>query len=365
MRAGNRDSGRLCSCGAAHNLCVSRRWVLHVDLDQFLAAAEILRHPELAGLPVVVGGDGDPTKRGVVSTASYEAREFGVGSGVPLRTALKRCPEAIFLPVDANYYESLSTVVMDSLRSFDVPVEVLGWDEAFIAFETDDPLTKAQQIRERVLENSQLSCSVGIGENKLQAKLATGFGKPAGIYTITSGTWFELLGDEPPSALWGIGSRIAKRLETLGILTVNELAAADHSTLAKEFGPNIGPWLSYLGQGLGSTNIRDAPWVARSRSKEVTYQENITEWSQVEREVARIARLAAAADDDGVIREVWRVNVKIRFAPFFTHLKGRKLKEPTTDSDVIADRALDLLAAFEDRRPVRLIGVRVEFTMPE
>ena len=115
------------------------RWVLHVDLDQFIAAVEVLRHPELRGRPVVVGGDGDPTKRGVVSTASYEAREHGVHSGLPLRTAAKRLPDAVFLPVDREAYEEVSATVMDVLRASGAVVEVLGWDEAFLGVETADP----------------------------------------------------------------------------------------------------------------------------------------------------------------------------------------------------------------------------------
>ena len=161
------------------------RWVLHVDLDQFIAAVEVLRHPELRGQPVVVGGDGDPDKRGVVSTASYEARELGVHSGLPLRTAKKRCPDCIFLPVDAPAYLAVSAEIMEVLRDTGAPVEVLGWDEAFVGIETneadeaaDDPETFARDLAASVKQATDLDCSVGIGENKLQAKIATGFGKP-------------------------------------------------------------------------------------------------------------------------------------------------------------------------------------------
>ena len=143
------------------------RWVLHVDLDQFIAAVEVLRHPELRGRPVVVGGDGDPTKRGVVSTASYEAREYGVHSGLPLRTAARRLPDAVFLPVDREAYEEASAEVMDVLRSTGAVVEVLGWDEAFLGVETDDPEGIARSLAQRVREATRLDCTVGIGENKL------------------------------------------------------------------------------------------------------------------------------------------------------------------------------------------------------
>src|SRR5688572_3984542 len=155
------------------------RWIFHVDMDEFIAAVEVLRRPELKGKPVIVGGDGDPSKRGVVSTASYEARELGVNSGMALRTAAKKAPDAIFMAVDKEAYEAVSVEVMAVLREFSPLVEVLGWDEAFLAVESDDPESVARGIQARVLDETSLHCSVGIGQNKIQAKLATGFGKPA------------------------------------------------------------------------------------------------------------------------------------------------------------------------------------------
>ena len=200
------------------------RWVLHVDMDQFLAAVEQLRHPELRGKPVVVGGDGDPTKRGVVSTASYEAREFGVHSGLPLRTAAKRCPDCVFLPVDADAYNEVSARVMAVLRETGCPVEVLGWDEAFLGVATDDPEGFARGLAADVKAATDLDCSVGIGDNKLQAKIATSFGKPAGVCRLTTATWFDVLGDRPPDAIWGIGAKTTAKLAALGITTVRQLA---------------------------------------------------------------------------------------------------------------------------------------------
>jgi len=160
-------------------------WVLHVDLDQFIAAVEIARRPELRGRPVVVGGTGDPNSRSVVATASYEAREFGVHSGMPMRMAAKRCPDAVFLPSDPPAYDEVSARVMATLRGFPVVVEVLGWDEAFVGAHTADPEALAADIRRVVAASTGMSCSVGIGDNKLRAKIATGFAKPAGIYRLT------------------------------------------------------------------------------------------------------------------------------------------------------------------------------------
>src|SRR5271167_1284844 len=144
-------------------MSAASRWVLHVDLDQFIAAVEVLRRPELRGLPLVVGGDGDPAKRGVVATASYEAREYGVHSGLALRTAARRLPpDAVFLPVDRAAYEAVSEHVMDALRASGAVVEVMGWDEAFVGVCCDAPEDFARSLQESVLDQTQLACSVGI-----------------------------------------------------------------------------------------------------------------------------------------------------------------------------------------------------------
>ena len=245
-------------------------WILHVDLDQFIAAVEVLRRPELRGRAVVVGGDGDPGKRGVVATASYEARAHGVHSGLPMRTALRRCPDAVFLPVDRPAYEAVSATVMAALQEFDAVVEVVGWDEAFLAMETDDPEATARRIQQHVRAETQLDCTVGIGENKLQAKLAAGFGKPAGVFRLTHRSWFEVLGERPTDALWGIGRKTAVKLAALGIGTVGELAATDPRALAPHFGPTIGPWLVQTARGLDPSTVDSAPYVARSHGRETT-----------------------------------------------------------------------------------------------
>jgi DNA polymerase-4 len=334
--------------------------VLHVDLDQFIAAVEVLRHPELRGRPVVVGGDGDPTKRGVVSTASYEAREHGVHSGLPLRTAARRLPDAVFLPVDREAYEEVSAVVMEVLRSTGAVVEVLGWDEAFLGVQTDDPEGFARSLARRVREATRLDCTVGIGENKLQAKIATGFGKPAGVFRLTFTNWFEVLGDRPTDALWGIGTKTARKLAGLGIGTVSDLAAADPDALAAEFGPMTGPWLVLLGRGRGDADVDDSPYLARSHGKEETFQRNIADWSQVRAEVQRIAGLLGA-DLQTEPRPAVRVVVKVRYAPFITETHGVTLGSPSSDAVVIERAALAALEQFTGRRPVRLLGVRAEF----
>ncbi len=379
-------------------------WVLHVDLDQFIAAVEVLRRPELAGLPVIVGGRGDPTERGVVATASYEARRFGVGSGMPLRLAARKLRrserEAVFLPVDAAAYDVASTAVMDVLRGVEwggvpVLVEVLGWDEAFVGpgpghDDLGDPVAFAERIRDAVLEQTHLRSGVGIGDNKLQAKLATGFAKQRvegalareagagigeesgpggqergrGTYVISDETWYDEMGARPTSALWGIGKKTADKLALLGILTVEDLARADPAVLAARIGPTTGPWLRRLGRGVGSREVDATPYVARGHGREETFQEDLTDWEEVERETARIAR-RVVADIEAEGRPAVRVELKLRYRPFFTLTRSHKLAAPTSDAEVLAAEAVALLDRVEKDRPVRLLGVRLEMTAPD
>jgi DNA polymerase-4 len=338
---------------------VAERWVLHVDLDQFIAAVEILRRPELEGRPVVVGGDGDPTKRGVVSTASYEARAFGVRSGMPLRTALKRCPEATFLPVDAPAYLAASREVMATLRTFPAVVQEAGWDEAFLAVRTEEPEATARQIQARVRERTRLWCSIGIGDNRLRAKIASGFAKPGGVVRLTRREWPGAMGWRPTTDLWGVGAKTAAKLQGLGIRTVEELARADDAMLADRFGPATGPWLRALALGEDAGVVTDEPHVPRGRGRERTYQRDLDDPEEARRRVAELAR--ELADELEAERRVTRVVVKVRFAPFFTSTHGAALPEPSRDPAAIEAAALRALARFDLDRPVRLLGVRAEF----
>ena len=340
-----------------------RRWILHLDLDEFIAAVERLRRPELEGRPIVVGGDGDPSKRGVVSTASYEARVFGIRSAMPLRTAYKRNPDAIFLPVDADAYLEASREVMDTLRTFDADVEVAGWDEAYLAVETADPVELAREIQERVLERTRLWSTIGIGDNRLQAKLASGFGKPRGVFSVTSERWPELMFGLPTAELWGIGSKTAAKLAELGIRTVGDLATADEEALARRFGPNTGPWLASLGRGEGSARVHPEGWTAKGHGRERTFQRDLTDPSEIRRETVRLAD-AVLDDLRREERPATHVTVKVRFAPFFTGTHGVTLGEPTMEPEAVRSAALRALERFELDRPVRLLGVRAEMAPP-
>ncbi|MEZ0350869.1 DNA polymerase IV [Mycobacterium sp. pR1184] len=339
-------------------------WVLHVDLDQFLASVELRRHPELDGLPVIVGGSGDPTEpRKVVTCASYQAREFGVHAGMPLRTAARRCPDATFLPSDPAAYDEASEEVMGLLRDLGHPVEVWGWDEAYVSVTADDPAEVAEQIRTVVLSETGLSCSVGISDNKQRAKVATGFGKPGGVFTLTDANWMDVMADRPVDALWGVGPKTAKKLAALDITTIRELAHCDAELLTSTFGPRTGLWLLLLAKGGGDTEVSAEPWVPRSRSHVVTFPHDLTDRSEMNSAVTELARRAL----DEIVaaqRIVTRVAVTVRTATFYTRTKIRKLAAPTTDADVIVAAALRVLDLFELDRPVRLLGVRLELVMP-
>ncbi|HUK69424.1 MAG TPA: DNA polymerase IV [Streptosporangiaceae bacterium] len=338
------------------------RVVLHVDLDQFIVAVELVRRPELRGRPVLVGGSGDPTRRGVVAGASYEARERGVRSGTPLRTAAARCPEAVFLPLDREAYLAASAEFMAALRETARTVEAAGWDEAFLLAAAEDDAAAertAGYVQAAVFARTGLACSVGIGDNKLRAKLASGFAKPAGVFRLDAANWWPVMGERPAQALWGVGPRTAARLATLGVRTVRDLARADEASLTGAFGPRTGPWLAALARGEDSAPVQAERPPPRSRGREVTFQLDLTEMDAVRAEVGRLARqVAADLADDGLIAR--RVVVKVRLAPFSTRTRGVRLPSPTSDPAVLEKAALAALDGFELPRPVRLVGVRGE-----
>ena len=295
--------------------------VLHVDLDQFIAAVEILRRPELAGRPVVVGGkDADPTRRGVVATANYVAREYGVRSGMPLRTAVRRCPDAVFLPADKPAYEAASERVMAVLRGFaGVTVEVMGWDEAFVGATVADATAAeelAQRIQAAVAAETRLTCAVGIGDNLLRAKIATEFGKPGGRFTLTAENWVEV---GAPADAGAVGHRREDRGEA-------RRARAHHRGRARRGRPGgarrrararAGPLVRAAG-----ARDRAGPRCAASRGSARSHGAGGDLPGRPHR-TGRTVRAAAvtlahrvAEDVRAEGRPAARVGVKVRFAPF-------------------------------------------------
>lgn len=333
--------------------------VLHVDLDQFIVAVELLRRPELRGRPVLVGGTGDPARRGVVAGASYEARAFGVRSGTPLRTAAARCPEAVFLPLDRPAYEAASEEFLAALRDVAPVVEPAGWDEAYALAGPGGPEEFARRVQAAIRDRAGLESSVGIGDNKLRAKVASGLAKPAGVFRLEAANWRAVMDGRPADALPGVGGKTTARLAPLGIRTVGELATADLAVMAAQFGPTIGPALVATARGLDADPVRAVPRAARSHGREITFQQNLTDRGALRWHLRRLAG-QVAADLAGNAELARRVVVKVRQAPFTTSSHGVTLAAPTRDPAILAEAALAAFAGIGLRRPVRLVGVRAE-----
>ncbi|WP_076481163.1 DNA polymerase IV [Williamsia sterculiae] len=346
------------------------RWILHVDLDQFQVSVERLRSPELAAVPVIVGGNGDPTEaRKVVTCASYEARDVGVRAGMPLRAAYRKLPDAVYLPTDHVTYDVASEEVMDTLRSFGHPVEVWGWDEAYVGADVDDPEALAAQIRGRVAERTGLASSIGISDNKQRAKMATGFAKqgtPGGddrVFTLTGDNWMALMGHRPTRDLWSVGPKTADKLTALGVDTVADLVGTDRDALIERFGPHQGNWLYVLSRGGGDATIAVEPYVARSHSKVETFPRDLTSRDEMAAALSRLTRdLLDQVVAEG--RVVFRVALTVRTTTFFTRTKSKKLPHPTTEFTELEAALLTLLDRFELDRPVRLLGPRLDLVLP-
>ena len=270
----------------------------------------------------------------------------------------------MILPVDHEAYLEASDNVMAVLRAQPgATVQVLGWDEAFVGVQAEDPEAYARQMQRAVLEETRLHCSVGIGDTLVRAKVATTFGKPAGVFRLTGENWLEVMGSRPTIDLWGVGTKVSRRLATLGIKTVAQLAASNPDDLVPEFGPRMGPWYAQLGRGDGSRTVDDTPWVARGHSRETTFQRDLTEPGQIEEAVRELA--AHVLEDVAAEgRPVVGLTLKVRYAPFITKTYARKIPETSVPEEVLA-RALDLMAKIEPDRPIRLLGLRAEMTMPE
>ena len=337
----------------------ARRCILHVDMDAFFVAVELKRHPELKGLPVIVGGRGDPRERGVVSTASYEARRFGVYSGMPLRTALSRCPQAHFLPVDYETYAAVSGRIKRILAEFSPVMEDAGIDEAFLDISgmPGSPAAIGRAIKQRIREETGLSCSIGIAPNKLLAKMASDLEKPDGLTVIGAGDIEQRLWPLAVRKLWGVGPKTEQRLAGLGITTIGKLARAAAQSLVEHFGPAHGRYLSRAARG-----IDDSPlvthWEPKSLSHETTFQRDTADWARIRSTLQALTReLVAQLRDQGYVAR--GVTVKLRFADFDTHTHAVTLAAATDDAEPIEHAALQCLKRFALIKKVRLVGVRL------
>ena len=341
------------------------RTILHVDMDAFFAAIEQRRRPELRGRPVVVGGNGNPFSRGVVSTASYEARVFGVHSALPLRTAYQRCPQAVFLPVDFAAYREVSQHMHAILRETGARVESMGLDEAFLdVSDLPEPgEAVARRIKERIAADLHLTASVGVGPNKLIAKIASSMNKPDGLTVIAADEVEARLGPLPATVLWGVGPKTAASLgERFGVKTVADLAALSLEQLQDAYGPNHGAHLHRVARGLDESPV-ETEWEPKSISRERTFQVDLRRPETMREMITRMAgQVAEDLRDEGY--RAATITLKVRFANFKTITRSRTLPAPIDDDATLAAVALGLLDRVTLDRPVRLLGVRVAKLTP-
>lgn len=341
------------------------RRILHLDMDAFFAAVELLRRPELTGKPVVIGGRGDPTRRGVVSTATYEARAFGIRSAMPLRTAHKLCPHAVFLPVDFAAYHHYSAKFKAVMQGVSASLEDRGIDEAFLDI-TDlggASADIARKIKQRIQAETGLTCSIGIAPNKLLAKMASELDKPDGLTILAAGDVESRIWPLGVRKLPGIGPKTEARLVALGIRTIGELAALPIERLVQELGRSYGAYLYEAARGIDDDPIV-THWEPKSRSRETTFQEDVGDWQQLARTLAGLAReVAEDLRDEGYRGRA--IGIKVRFADFETHTRVKTLPEPTASETTIRKAAFECLGRLKLDRRVRLLGVRVGELSPE
>ncbi|MGY4707189.1 DNA polymerase IV [Candidatus Bipolaricaulota sp. J31] len=341
------------------------RWILHVDMDAFYASVEQLDNPELRGKPVIVGGLGP---RGVVATASYEARRFGVRSAMPMAKARKLCPHGIFLPPRFDRYAEVAERIRKILYEYTPLVEPVSLDEAFLDLTGTErlhgsPECVAREIHRRIPAETGLTCSVGLAPNKLVAKVASDRAKPGGLSIVFPEDVQGFLDPLPVEVLWGVGPVTAARLESFGIRTVRDLRGTDPVLLSAWFGPRAGAQLSRLARG-----IDESPVVpereAKSLSQERTFPVDLHDPQVIRAEVRKLAlAVADRLHAQGYLARL--VRIKVRFARFVTHTRQMRLPEPTDNAVLIAEAALALLARLSGwEEGVRLLGVGVGELVP-
>jgi DNA polymerase-4 len=331
------------------------RCVAHIDLDAFYVSVELQRRPELRGLPVVVSGSGP---RAVVTTASYEARRFGVGSAIPASRARRLCPDAVFIPPDFAAYRDTSRHVMGIVCEHAERVEVAGLDEAYLELTgMAAPRAAMRRLVTAIGEATGLTASVGIGPNKLVAKVASDAEKPQGFVVLSREEARARFADARPGLVPGIGPKTAARLESMGIRTLRELAAAPATVLAERFGARLGPELQARARFEHDGAVTEERAVI-SESRETTFDTDIADLPELERILDELAtQLCADLARRG--RRGRTIGIKIRLDDFSTHTRSRTVPEATGDIERIGPIARDLLHEFGTPRPMRLLGVRV------
>ncbi|HVY78746.1 MAG TPA: DNA polymerase IV [Solirubrobacterales bacterium] len=332
------------------------RTVAHLDMDAFYASVELRRRPELKGKPVVVCGSGP---RAVVTTASYEARKLaGIHSAMPAAVARRRLPDAVYLRPDFKAYREASAQVMAVLRRNAETVEVVGLDEAYIDLTgLFSPKATMRRIASEIHEETGLTCSVGISESRMLAKVTSELGKPAGLVVLSRQEALARFATHSPGLIPGIGPKTVARLESMGITTLIELGAQPAEALEQAFGPRQGRWLHRRGRLEDETPVTVAR-ETKSQSAETTFDVDVADRDALETHLRQLSgelcRRLRGRDLRGR-----SVGIKVRLDDWTNVTRSHSLEEATNDPDVIGPLALELLRAYDPPRPVRLLGVRV------
>jgi DNA polymerase IV len=334
---------------------MAERCVAHLDMDAFYVSVELRRRPELRGLPVIVAGTGP---RAVVTTASYEARRFGVGSAIPASRARRLCPHGVYLTPDFAYYRDVSREVMSIVRLHVEAVEVIGLDEAYLELSgLPAPRATMRKIQHEIEAATGLGSSVGIGPSKLVAKVASEAEKPRGFVVLTREQACERFWRERCGLVPGIGPKTAERLRALGIDTLGKLASADAASLAGRFGSRFAGELQRRARFEDDSPVTQERKVI-SESRETTFDFDISDPQELETILSGLVdRLCDGLAKQG--RAGRTIGIKVRLDDFSTHTRARTLAEPVSSADHVGAVARDLLRRFAAPRPVRLLGVRV------
>ncbi len=341
----------------------SSRFILHIDLDAFYVSVETRERPELKGLPVIVGADPEGGKaRGVVIACSYEARKFGLRSGMPISQAYRLCPGGTYLRPNWGLYENSSEAVMATLKEVSGKFEQASIDEAFLdvtgkAKNSEEAEVLARSIKETIRRRHGLGCSIGIAQNKSAAKIASDRNKPDGLTIVPPGGIREFLAPLPVSVVPGIGRKTQEFLKERGIETIGQLQQLQGRQLLSWFGKN-GVWLWGVIQGEENTEVRQQE-IPKSLSVERTFREDEKNFRNVRDEARDAAgELVRRVKSSGLVFRVG--GIKIRFQGFETHTREKTLMSHTDNETALREVVDSLLDEFETReRPVRLVGVRV------
>jgi DNA polymerase-4 len=332
------------------------RTVAHLDMDAFYASVELQRRPELRGKPVIVCGSGP---RAVVTTASYEARKLaGIHSAMPAAVARRRLPDAVYLQPDFTAYRDASVRVMEVLRSNAETVEVVGLDEAYIDLTgLFSPKTTMRRIANEIRERTGLTCSVGISESRMLAKITSELGKPAGLVVLSREEALERFSGESPGLIPGIGPKTVTKLGGMGIRTLADLRSQDPEMLEQTFGPRQGRWLhrrAHLKDETPVTVERET----KSQSAETTFDVDVRDRAELEAHLGHLAEELCRRLSKRELRGR-SIGIKVRLDDWTNVTRSHSVAEPTNDLSVVGPIALDLLRAYDPPRPVRLLGVRV------